>query len=176
MAHRKKSALFPGVFLILLGIILLLYKLMPNFFGWRELYPLILLVLGIWLVIEAMLPDKKDRGAIFPGTILLLLGLFFSLRNYDLIPFYYVREVWPIFLIILGFAFLALFLVNPRDQGSLIPASLFLFFGVILLLRKLSIIDWEIGNFFADYWPVILIFVGLGIIANSLRRPGIDEN
>ncbi len=173
---QRKSTIFPGVFLIMLGTILLLYKILPGYFGWRELYPLFLLALGLWLIIEALLPGRKDRGAVFPGTVLFLFGLFFFLRNYDFIPYYYVHEVWPIFLIILGLAFFSLFLVNPRDRGSLIPASLFLFFGVVLLLQKLDVIQWDFSDVFADYWPLILVFIGLGIIVSSLRRPGIDES
>ena len=175
MSHHKNRTVLPGIFLIFSGAVLLLHKLMPGFFGWREIYPLIFLAIGIWLIIEAILPGKPDRGAVFPGTIFLLLGVFFALRNYDLIPYYYLAEIWPIFLIILGFAFLSLFLVNPRDQGNLIPAGLFLFFGILLLLDKLEIIDWNVWDTLADYWPVILILIGVAIIAKSMKKSVAEE-
>ncbi|OQX85344.1 hypothetical protein B6D60_08030 [candidate division KSB1 bacterium 4484_87] len=175
MTQRKNPSLTPGIFLIFLGLILLAYKLMPDFLGWREIYPLILLALGLWLIIEALLPNKKERGAIFPGTILFLFGLFFFLRNFEFVPYYYLRDVWPVLLVILGLAFLSLYLVNPRDQGSLIPAGLFLFFGIVLLLNKLHIVNWQIGDLISKYWPVALILVGAGLIASNMRRPRIDE-
>jgi hypothetical protein len=47
---------------------------------------------------------------------------------------------------------------------------------VVLLLQKLDVIQWDFSDIFADYWPLILVFIGLGIIVSSLRRPGIDES
>jgi len=163
-----KHSIWPGLILILIGALLLVHKLSPYSFGWYEIYPLILMGLGALLFVSV--PGKRDKGAVFPGTILFLLGLFFFLRNYDVIPYYYMREVWPIFLIILGLAFVAIFITKPRDWGVLIPAGIFLFLGVVFLLRKFYIIYWDVWDIVSDYWPVILIIIGGGIILGSLKR------
>lgn len=163
-----KHSIWPGLILIIIGALLLIHKLTPYSFGWYELYPLILIGLG--LLFFASIVHKRDKGAVFPGTIVLLLGLFFFLRNYDIIPYYYMREVWPIFLIILGIAFLAIFITKPADWGVLIPAGIFLFLGIVFLLRKFHIIYWDIWDIIADYWPVILIIIGGGIILGALKR------
>ena len=165
-----KHSIWPGLILIIIGALLLIHKLTPYSFGWYELYPLILIGLG--LLFFASIVHKRDKGAVFPGTIVLLLGLFFFLRNYDIIPYYYMR-VWPMFLIILGISFLAIFITKPADWGVLIPAGIFLFLGTVFLLRKFHIIYWDIWDIIADYWPVILIIIGGGIILGALKRQSV---
>jgi len=163
-----KHSLWPGLFLILIGAILLVHKLVPYSFGWYEIYPLIFIGLGILLFISIL--GKRDKGAVFPGTFLFFLGLFFFLRNYDIIPYLYRLEVWPIFLIILGLAFLVFFFTKPSNWGTLIPAGIFLFLGIVFLLDRLHIVYLDIWNILADYWPVVLIIIGGGIILGSLKR------
>jgi hypothetical protein len=167
MSNHKHS-IWPGLILIIIGALLLVHKLTPYSFGWYEIYPLILIALGALIFVSVI--GKRDKGAVFFGTIFFLLGLFFFLRNYDIIPYYYMREVWPTFLIILGLAFGSIFITKPSDWGVLIPAGIFLFLGVVFLLRKLHVIYWDIGDIIADYWPVILIIIGGGIILGALKR------
>jgi len=176
MSVSNKSSMFPGLLLIIVGAALLLNKLMPDFMGWRNVYPIILIGLGISMILSASCKEKTDKGAVFPGTILFLIGIFFFLRNYELVEYYYVREIWPIFIIIVGIGFLALFIAKPSDTGVLIPAVILIFFGGVSLLDKLYIIDLEIWEIVADYWPVILIFIGASIIFGSLKRGKHLEN
>ncbi|NIR51432.1 hypothetical protein GWO43_22905, partial [candidate division KSB1 bacterium] len=168
MANRERS-LIPGVILILLGLYFLLDRLNVFYFRWEYLYPLILLGLGVLFLVAIF--TKKDKGAAFPATILLILGLFFFLRNYGLLPYefylYYIEDYWPIFLIAFGLGFLVLFSVKPEDWGVLIPGGILLFFGVVFLLRNMRLFYWRD---FADFWPVILIAIGLGIVVSSLRK------
>ena len=176
MSDLKKSSLFPGLLLIVVGAILLLNKLLPDFLDWRNIYPIILIAFGILMILSASCKHKTDKGAVFPGTILFLIGLFFFLRNFGFVEYYYVREIWPIFIIILGLGFLALFIAKPTDRGSLVPAGLFIFFGVFSLLNKLEVIDLKLWEIISNYWPVILIIIGGGIILGSLKRGRQLEN
>ena len=165
-SHRH--SLWPGLILILLGALLLMRKLTPYSFGFYEIYPIVIMGIGVLLFVSVI--GKRDKGAIFPGTILLLLGLFFFLRNYDLVPYRYVRDIWPMLLVILGIAFLAVFLTKPSDWGVLIPAATFLFFGIVLLLNRLDVFYLDVWDIIADYWPIALIVVGAGIILGSFKR------
>ncbi len=163
-----KHSLLPGLILILIGAVLLVNKLTPYSFGWDEIYPLILIAIGILILISVI--GKRDRGAVFFGTIFFLIGLFYFIKNYELISHYYMRAEWQTFLIILGLAFCSVFVVKPSDWGVLLPASIFLLLGIGFLLRKFHIIYWDIGDIISDYWPVILIIIGGGIIAGALKR------
>lgn len=165
---NRRPSIWPGLILVIIGAVLLLYNLDIFNFGWHELYPIILM--GIGVLFFTSIIGKRHKGAVFPGTILFLLGLFYFLRNYEIIPYYYMREVWPVILIIVGLAFFAVFLTNPRDWGQLIPAGTLLVLGIGFLLRELNIIRWNIWQAIRDYWPTILIVIGAGIILGSLRR------
>ena len=168
MMSTHKHSIWPGLILIVIGALLLVNKLVPYSIGWYEIYPLILMALGVLIFISVI--GKQDKGAVFFGTFLVLLGLFFFLRNFDIIPYYYMREVWPIFLIILGLSFVSVFITKPYDWGVLIPGGILLFLGIVFLLRKLHIIYLDIGDIIADYWPVILIIIGGGIILGALKK------
>ena len=164
----NKNSIFPGIILIFIGSLLLINKITPYYFSWYEIYPLILIGIGLLLIFSIL--NKVDKGAIFPGTILLLVGVFFFLRNYDIMPYYYLSDFWPIFLIIFGLAFFAVFVTKPSDWGVLIPGCLFLFLGVIFFLKIYRIIYWEIWEIVGQYWPVILIVIGGSIILGSLKK------
>ena len=159
-------SLMPGIILIILGSLLLVHKLEIFYFDWSKTYPILFLCIGILFFIS--FKSNKNNNVIFWGTIFLLTGLLFLLRNYELIEYYYMDEIWPIFLIILGIAFFMLFVVNPRDWGVLIPSSILLFFGIINLLRKLHY--WETLDAVKNYWPVIIIVIGGCIILGSLKK------
>ncbi len=166
--NPHKNSIWPGLILILIGALLLVHKLTPFSFGWYEIYPLILIALGV--LIFGSVIGKREKKAVFFGTFLFLLGAFFLLRNYDIIPYYYLREVWPIILIILGLSFLSIFIVKPSDWGLLVPALIFLFLGVIFLLQRFHIIYWDVWDNIVYYWPVILIIIGGAIIIGALKK------
>jgi len=163
-----KHSIWPGLILILIGALLLVNKLTHYYLGWYEIYPIILIAIGVLIFISVI--GKQDKGAVFFGTFLFLLGVFFFLRNFDIIPYYYMREVWPIILVILGFSFFSVFITKPGDWGALIPAGILILFGGAVLLKKLDIIYLDIGDLIADYWPLILIIIGVGIVLGALKR------
>ncbi len=168
MATKEKSYI-PGVVLILIGAYLLLQGLDIISFRWHHLYPLILLAIGAYLLIPVF--SRKDTGAAFPATFLLVLGLFFFFRNYDFFSwnyhFYDMGEFWPVFLIAFGLAFIVQYMLKPDDWGSLVPGVILLFLGAVFMARSL---DWFYWFQFTDVWPVILIIIGGVLVASSLRR------
>ncbi len=59
--------------------------------------------------------NKKDpRGVLFPGLILLGIGLLFLLANLNLVP--HIRVLWPVILIILGLAFIITGRRKPEEK------------------------------------------------------------
>ena len=91
MSSKNKSAAFPGLMLIIIGSLLLLNKLFPGYLTWRHAYPLVLLTIGLMMIISVFSRSKRDKGAVFPGTILFFIGLFFFLRNFELVEYYIAK-------------------------------------------------------------------------------------
>ncbi len=168
MAKASKS-LFPGIILISIGAIFLLNQLDVFYFRWWHLYPLVLLALGALFFFSVF--TKNQKSAAFPGTVLLSLGLFFFLRNYGYFAlddyFWYAEELWPVVLIAMGLGFIALYLVKPQDWALLVPGGVLVFVGALFVLRNLRIVRWAD---FRDFWPIILIAVGVSIVIKSLRK------
>lgn len=168
MAEANRS-LFPGIILISLGAIFLLNQLDVFYFRWWHLYPLVLLALAALFFFSVF--TKNQKRAVFPGTVLLSLGLFFFLRNYGYFDldqdFWYVDELWPVVLIAVGLGFVALYLVKPQDWAVLVPGGVMIFVGAFFVLRNLGIVR---RADFRDFWPIIFIAVGLCIVIKSLRK------
>lgn len=164
--NNSKVSLLPGFFLIGLGLILLIHKLNLFYLDWMRTYPIIFMLIGLTLFVSAIL--NKNRSAVFWGTIFFLFGFLFFLRNFDFIEYYYIHDIWPVFFIIFGIAFIVLFIVKPQDWGVLIPGALFLFLGISFLLRNFHY--WRVQEIIERYWPLLLILIGIGVILGSLKR------
>ena len=165
MSEAKRSFL-PGLILIVIGALILIHKLDIYHLYWRDIYPIVFVILGVWFFVSVF--AKKQKGLAFPGTLFLLLGIFFFLRDYYRL---YLDELWPIFLLIFGIAFIVQFLFNHKDWGLLIPGGIFLFLGFGFLARTLHwYIPFEFEYYIGKYWPVVLILIGIAIIVSSLRK------
>ena len=61
--------------------------------------------------------------------------------------------------------------------GRLIIASAFIVLGVVFLIGNLNIIDVDVRDFVADWWPVIIIGIGVWFLlgGRTRRRPPTTE-
>ena len=108
---------------------------------------------------------NRHEGVLLPATILTLLGAFFLLFTSDYYDWNEMGTVWPIFIIIIGVAFLIVFLASWK-WGTLIPASVLLVIGGAFLAANMGyreIMDVK------TWWPAALIVVGILVIWGALR-------
>ena len=153
------------ILLLVVGVALLLEKLDVIEFGWSRILWAAVAVIGAAIVIRAFVYD--GRGKIFWGTVLFLYGLFFFLRSMNLIEGHFTVFM-PASMAILGFAFLMLFVSDPKDWHLLIPSVILLAFGGAFMLADAGYIRrWEMWDTFRTWWPAILVLVGFSLI---LRR------
>lgn len=60
---------------------------------------------------------------------------------------------------------------EPRRSVNIpVWGVLFLFFGVVLLLQSVGVLDWEIWGTLWKFWPVFIVVAGLNILFRR-RRP-----
>ena len=163
---RQKNSLFPGIALIVVGLWLVSRRVLDWTPEWEYIYPVAMILIGGFLIWETFIRNRSK--ALFWGVVLLGLGAFFFLRNYDFIPYFYSDEYWPIFLIALCLGFFALFVMNPKDWGVLIPALILLFFGIGYGLRNLDGRFRGFERIVETYWPALLILIGLGVVLRGL--------
>lgn len=171
--NDKKHSLLPGIILILIGCWFLGDRFYPEYAQWEKLYPFLLIGLGGFQLYE--FKSAKKRQGLLWGVFFSLAGIFFLLRNFDVIPYLYFDEYWPIFLGAWGCGFIALYAIKPDDWGNLIAASVFLSLCFILLSSTageiIPFLDFDLER----YWPVLLILIGTGIVLSALKKTSGDE-
>jgi len=168
--NKSYSSLLVGLIFILVGVGLLMDRMVLFSFGWREIYPIIFILIAAISFINAL---AGQRNSAFWGGLFGVLGAFFFCRNYDLIPFYWFDEFWPIFLIALGFGFIVLFIFNPKDWGVLIPGFILTGMGLIFVFESMRLIDDVFETVFDivwTYWPLVFVLLGVGLILGSLKH------
>jgi predicted membrane protein len=99
---------------------------------------------------------------------IILIGIIFLLGNLDILdPHEYLR-LWPALLVLAGIAHL----IQSRKGSQSIWGIVLIFVGSAMLLDRLYLIHFDLWN----YWPLILIFIGIMIIGRSLfPRRGINS-
>ena len=164
----------PGIILIAVGTWFLAREWVDSSLFWDRSYPVLMLLFAGFLFYEFR--RSSNQNALFWGVLISVVAGFYLLRNNGILEEYYMDEYWPVYMLAAGIAFIVLFIVNPRDWGVLIPGSLLLFFGGTQLLENLDDNYWEYSNYFEEYWPVILLIIGVGVIISGLSNKNSDEN
>jgi hypothetical protein len=156
MPPKRFPALL-GWVLLLLGAILLLDRWQPHLLGWST----IMISLGVALI---YLGVARDRGAIFPGTFLFLIGVLNLLRSEGVLDIPW-SLTWPLILMALGVAFVTLFISDPDRRGAL-PPGLIIITMAFIFLRFPEFWD-TLWDFVGTWWPVILVLIGLRLLYSS---------
>lgn len=109
---------------------------------------------------------RSGRPNIVFGLILVVVGLFFLLRN---LGFYYFEEFWnfwPILLLLLGLSKAFSGRVDERTFGWILT-----FIGSVFFLRYT--LGWDVHM--REFWPGILIIVGISVVMHAIKGPGVPR-
>ncbi len=105
---------------------------------------------------------KKGSGRLIGGLIVLIIGVLFLLDSLDILDF---DVVWDVFgwIVSIGMIVFGLgILIAQRFQRVFLPLALIIA-GAFILLGNLGYDAYQ-------YWPVILIIVGIGLLFGHHRR------
>ncbi len=173
MGSARRS-LLPGIILIAVGLIFLLQKFGCFYFTWDTIWPIFLVIPGLAMIIGSF--RKGAAGTIFPGVVIFLIGILFFAVNYDFFWYYNFEELWPLFIVIVGIAFIALFLRKPSGMKGLIPGIFLIGLGSIFLLNEFGYLSWYIWEDIVDFWPVLIILIGLNMIFRNFIKSKSSKN
>ncbi len=163
---NKSSSITLGIVLVIIGLGLLLNKMHILEFSWSQIYPLAILTFSAFSFASLV---RGEKNAAFLATASAVIGLFFTLRNYDIVDYLWYLEVWPLLLLSLGLGFVVLYVFKPYDWGILIPGSVLTFLGMVFLMENLDI-AWSTLRLVKNLWPLVLVVIGAGLIANTLLK------
>jgi hypothetical protein len=149
------KSLITGVTLIIIGTVFLL----PNFteLTLRELWPVLMLGPGI-LFFLGYLADRRSYGLLMPGAILTAYGLLFMYCS--LFGWYWMRDLWPVYLVGPGLGFLLMYRFGPREQALLIVGILLSALGLVFLAVTAEV---------SYLLPVLIIILGIVLIVRGKR-------
>ncbi|MCQ1531455.1 LiaI-LiaF-like domain-containing protein [Lutispora saccharofermentans] len=159
---KKNHNIFIGGLFIIIGTLFLLSNLGYLNFSWSYVWPLALLVPGVYLHISFFTGMDKNPGILVPGGILATYGLLF----YANVVFGWniMADLWPVFLIGIAIGLLELYLFGSRDKALLIPITILGGLGLIFLTNTIYILN---RKYLA---PAFLIVLGILILLKSDRR------
>ncbi len=156
--NKETKSLIWGIILILIGFLFLGNNL--NWFRveWRDMWPLVMIIGGIlfwmgWIV------NRKEYGLLMPGTILLAYGLLFQYCVFN--GWYWMDELWPVFLLGPGLGFFFMYIFGHREAGLLVPGS---------ILTGLAVLFWIGQDMWRFFWPLLLIGIGVYLLLKPGRK------
>jgi len=164
---NNKQSFIPGMILIAIGLLLLSPKIGRGFDPWEHALPLIIILFSLVLLLETF--RKHNSNALFWGVVLILTGSFYSLRNFNVIPYFYIDEYWPVFLIFPGLGILVQNLIYNKRTGSFVSAAILIFLGSFCLLFTLPYDFNNIEYYLSKFWPLIFIIIGVLFIAGGIK-------
>ncbi len=164
----EKKYPWNGIILILLGTALLIHQ--TGLINIR-FFQIIWIALALWgFIITLRGFATNSKGKIFWGTVLFLSGVSFIIHSFDLIEMPH-RIFLPAVFIIFGFAFLMMFLDNFREFSSFLLSIIFFVIGSLLILAEIGYLNrWDVVYYIKNYWPVILIILGVGLILKRRQK------
>ena len=164
MTRKRSEVLWLGLGLIGLGTALLVATLV----GWDSIWPAFPLLGGLFFYCAYVDSGFQDEGLAFAGTLAVLIGVFFFGFTLGFWEWEAMERLWPVFILILGLAFLALFLAQRRgrDWGALSLGLVAVVAGGV----GLAITHKALGTQVVKYWPVLLVLVGLFSLVQALSR------
>ncbi len=169
MEHRTRSSIVGGLLLILLGLLFLVYQVMPERLAWLRLemgWPLIVVAVGAGLLVFGLLVGAP--GMAIPACIVAGIGLILywqnATENY---------ETWSYaWTLIPGFVGVGTILNGLLGGGKLRDALEGGFWLILISLVMFAIFGSFLGglNLFGPYWPALLILLGLIVLVRSFFR------
>ena len=173
-SYPRRLVLF-GVLLVILGGVLLLWtnRLLPSI---GALWPLLLLLAGVWQLDHALVSDGRE-ATVLTGMICTLTGIFVLLRTTELIQLEFYR-IWPVFMTIAGLSLLVYGFTKRRHHRAvlLVPATVIVLLSLVFLLFSLDMVGISFIDFVGRWWPTLLVVLGILFLYRGVPQLGKSES
>jgi hypothetical protein len=163
MSQDRQATIWLGLGLIGLGIVFVL----GLWIGWESIWPIFVLAGGVASLVGYAVGGFRESGLVFLGVGAILVGLFFFGFSLGYWAWSDMAWLWPIFPIIGGIAFVALFFADRgKDVGTLGVGCAAFLVGIAGLAVYLGFVGSEIVRL----WPLLLVLLGVVSLAAALLR------
>lgn len=170
--HSNRLAIFPfAMGFIMLGVLLLAEKRVE---GLEITLPAAIVIIVGALVLTYIFrfftSGRRERGLFFLATVTIVWGGVIALTVLNTEDFE-IAEFWPLILAGIGVAFFFTFLFERTHQvGLVFPGIILMFASAVAFAVTLDVIDQKVLDAVADYWPLVVAFVGLTLLPSALQE------
>ena len=160
----RKRSVVPGLVLIIIGVLVLLSNLNIGWPSMEELWPLVLILLGVLALVTTFTGQSRDRSGVWFGVVGILAGVVFLYITMGKGEWEDMKTLWPIFPAIGGLGWIVQWIF---ERQAMLDLSLGIGALAVALVGYLVIQD-KVTPKIADFWPLILVLMGVGLIAQFL--------
>lgn len=156
-----------GLLFIIIGIVLLLNTVLGyEFISAHDLWPFLVLALGVSFEISYF-NGRKDAGLLVPGGILTTLGVLFIFQSFT--NGIFSSYTYPIYTLSVAIGLFQLYLFSEKKAGLLIPVFIL---TAVSVFQYLSMFCKNIERYFNSkvLFAVVLIFIGCSILYNNMNK------
>ena len=165
--RRQAGGLFLGSVLLLLGAWFLFDRLAFDMPGMAKMWPMFPFFFGLAILISFFARSSRSPGTVWPGTYALLVGSFFFLFSFQILDWSALGELWPVFPLFIGIAFVATWVAGRfKEPALLVPGSIAAATGVLGLFFTLGDVSFEHVKMLGS---LSLVAFGLLIVVRSFN-------
>ena len=131
----------------------------------------LVLAVAASMMLHSLVFGRRERGLLFVGLTVWVTASAVGLLVASMEETPEPGEWWPILLIALGVSLLLTYLIERVHDGRLVLLSLFMFVASgVAFWTTLGNTDLDRLDNAADYWPLLLAVLGIGLLPLAFRR------
>jgi len=166
MPIKRNSEAF-GIFLGFLGLLFLLVNNKLVWFGWDALWPLVPLLLGVFMLRDYR--ARRNPRQLFRGTLLMQFGIFFFIFSSGILSWETMHKLWPMIPLIIGLSLIVLS-ASETDAPPMLFGIVLIVFAVVSFLAYSEVIEPRISAPFVRIWPLALVGAGVLIYLRGRKE------
>lgn len=173
---RQPGSIIIGIGLIAIGVWTVTIQLGVRLAGIRYMWPALIAMLSLAFLVQYIFQKRKQGGLVFLGIAGLSISIFLNLFTLRVggLTWADMSRYWPVIPLLLGLAFLILYLAEGmRQQALLIPTYIAGGIGLFALPITLKIVQGPVFNQVIQLWPILVILIVLAIVIRP-RQPDKD--
>ncbi|NLG27589.1 MAG: hypothetical protein GX557_06735 [Chloroflexi bacterium] len=166
----RKRSVVPGLVLIAVGVVVLLSNVGVPWLNMEQLWPVVLMLLGLLALISVVTGRAKDKAGIWFGVVGLLAGAVFLYITVGAGEWEDIKTLWPIFPAIAGLAWIVQWVFERHAIADLalgVGALAVAVVGYLVIAGRMAS---DQAMRLADFWPLLLVLVGVGLIAQHYTQ------
>jgi hypothetical protein len=131
-------------------------------------WPAAFMVFGAILLYKVWF-RKARPSTLFLGLLMFLTGLFILILNNLGAENLTLKELWPIFMGIVGVSLIPYGARYRRTVrvSLVIPGTILIVLMGVFLLFSLSVVKTSFTEFVISWWPLVLVFMGVTLVASA---------